>query len=111
MKRLEHYNLKGQIMATQNTQKNAPQQQREQSSPMQCAGDILCDPTETVKEYPVSSALVVFGIGIGAGVLLAKSLFAPEQRPRGYMAQAEATAERYGKQIMDAVRNQLKSLS
>jgi len=99
-------------MVTQNSQKNAPQQRREQSSPMQCAGDILSDPMETVKEYPVSSAVVVFGVGIGAGILLAKSLIAPEQQgPRGYMAQAEATAERYGKQIMDAVRKQLKSLS
>ena len=98
-------------MVTQNAQKDAPQQHREQSSPMQCAGDMLCDPMETVKEYPVTSALIVFGVGIGAGVLLAKSLIAPEQSPRGYMAQAESTAERYGKQIMDAVRNQLKSLS
>ena len=98
-------------MVTQTTQKNAPQQHREQSSPMQCAGDMLCDPMETVKEHPVSSALVIFGVGIGVGVLLAKTLLLPEQRPLGYMAQAEATAERYGKQIMDAVRYQLKSLS
>jgi|GEM_PF-2670269 len=93
-------------MPTQNTQKS-PQQ----SSPLQCASDMLCGPREAVKDYPVSSALVVFGVGIGAGVLLAKSLFAPEQGARGYLAQAESTAERYGKQIMDAVRNQMKSLS
>lgn len=99
-------------MVTQNSQKNAPQQHSEQPSPMQCAGDMFCDPAEAVKEYPVSSALVVFGVGIGVGVLLAKSLIAPEQQgPRSYMAQAEATAERYGKQIMDSVRKQLKSLS
>ena len=98
-------------MVTQNAQKDAPQQHREQSSPMQCAGDMLCDPMETVKEYPVTSSLVAFGVGIGAGILLAKSLFVPEPVPRGYLAQAEMTAERYGRQIMDAVRNQLKSLS
>ena len=50
-------------MVTQNAQKDAPQQHREQSSPMQCAGDMLSDPMETVKEYPVTSALIVFGVG------------------------------------------------
>lgn len=91
----------------QNSSQNSPQNQ----SPMQCASDILCDPREAVKDYPVSSALVVFGVGIGAGVLLAKVLFAPEQGAQGYIAQAESAAERYGKQIMDAVRTQLKSIS
>ena len=78
---------------------------------MQCASDMLCETRDAVQEYPVSSALVVFGVGIGAGVLLAKTLFAPEQGARGYVAQTESVAERYGKQIMDAVRSQMKSLS
>lgn len=98
-------------MPNQPTKKNAPQQSAPEPSGMPCASDMLCDPRETVKDYPVSSALVVFGVGIGAGVLLAKALFSPEPGVQGYVNQAESIAERYGRQIMDAVRSQMKSLS
>jgi hypothetical protein len=39
--------------------------------------EAMMHPTETVKEYPVSSMLVVFGVGIGVGVLLAQTLCDP----------------------------------
>jgi hypothetical protein len=60
----------------------------------------LEEPVALVKEYPFSSMLVLFGVGMGVGVLLSQTLCTPLL----HMAQAEpSVAERLGRQIMSAV--------
>lgn len=57
---------------------------------------------ETVEHYPISSALVVFGVGLGAGVLigaaLADSPVSPVSHNRG-----GSTAEAFGQRVMDGI--------
>ena len=75
------------------------QQARFSSSSMTSA---LSQPTEMVKEYPLSSMLVVFGVGLGVGVLLAQSLGEPVMRA---FAPEPSFMERLGRQMYDAVQN------
>jgi len=58
----------------------------------------LDKPLEMAKEYPVSSMLVVFGVGLGVGVLLSQAI---SQLP--YPAAQPTMSERLTKQIYDAV--------
>lgn len=51
---------------------------------------------EIISDYPISSLMVVFGLGVGLGVLLSQSLVAP-------MLQPQCATERLGKQIYDAI--------
>jgi len=53
---------------------------------------------EMVSEYPISSLMVVFGLGVGLGVLLSQTLVAP-------MMQPQCATERLGNQIYDAIAN------
>ncbi len=57
-------------------------------------------PVEYVKEHPVSSLVVVFGLGLGIGALLSHTLAPPLAR----VFQSDPTmAEKLGRQIYDAV--------
>jgi hypothetical protein len=60
----------------------------------------LDKPIEMAKEYPVSSMLVVFGVGLGVGVLLSQAV---AHLP--YAAAEPTVSERLAKQIYDAVSN------
>lgn len=55
--------------------------------------------TGVVKDYPVSSMLVVFGIGVGLGALIASAIAVPLMKPEPSMA------EKLGTQIYDALAN------
>jgi len=55
---------------------------------------------EMVSEYPISSLLVVFGLGVGLGVLLSETLVAPMMQPKCAMTNM---SERLGHQIYDAI--------
>jgi len=63
--------------------------------------DSLKQPTEMVKEYPVSSVMVAFGIGIGVGVLLGQALAAPLA---SWVEPEPSMAQRVGRQVLEAVR-------
>ncbi len=54
---------------------------------------------QMVGEYPISSMMVVFGLGIGLGVLLGQTLVGPVFQPERTMS------ERLGTQIYDAIAN------
>jgi len=56
-----------------------------------------------VKEYPVSSMLVVFGIGVGVGALIGSTLAAPLIKPEPSMA------EKLGTQIYEALASAIPS--
>jgi hypothetical protein len=61
------------------------------------------EPTQLVHEYPLSSTLVVFGVGLGAGLLLSSILAEPVR----HMTHHETTSERMQRQMLDALRNVL----
>jgi len=53
-------------------------------------------PAEIVKDYPVSSMLVVFGVGLGVGLLLSQALCSSMLEPEPTMS------ERWQRQLMGA---------
>jgi hypothetical protein len=53
-------------------------------------------PAELVKEYPVSSMLIVFSVGLGMGLLLSQALCSPMFEPEPTMT------ERWQRQLMGA---------
>jgi len=60
-------------------------------------------PVELAKEYPLSSMLVVFGVGLGVGVLLSGVLSGPLHQ----MMHHETMTERMGRQVMDYLSSAL----
>lgn len=60
----------------------------------------LEQPTEMVKEHPLSSMLLVFGVGLGVGVLLGQACAGPLM----HLAYHEpTTTEKLGRQVYDAL--------
>ena len=59
---------------------------------------------ETVDNYPLSTALVVFGAGLGAGVLIGCAL-ADSARPHLGLARSRPgnSAEAFGQKVMDNI--------
>ena len=74
---------------------------------MNCESSVnaACSQSATfVKEHPVSSLLMVFGVGLAVGALLSQSLAAPI----AHAFQPSPTfAEKLGRQIYDAVAGSL----
>lgn len=62
--------------------------------------DSLKQPTEMVKEYPVSSVMVAFGVGLGIGLLVGQALAAPLA---SWVEPEPSMAQRVGRQVMDVV--------
>jgi hypothetical protein len=82
-------------MVTQQQRKN--QGQRAMSSTMSSVSDAMSKPTEMVQEYPVSSMLVVFGIGMGIGVALSQALIQAFHEP--------TMSERMTRQLYDGMND------
>jgi len=60
-------------------------------------------PTGLVSDYPLSSVLVIFGIGLGAGVVLGNLLSGPAPSRQSLGQRTEQAAEQLGRQMLDAV--------
>lgn len=60
-------------------------------------------PAGWVADYPMSSALIVFGIGLGAGVALGSLLDGLGTSRPTLGRRAEQTAEQIGRQMRDAL--------
>lgn len=56
-----------------------------------------------VSNYPMPTALVMFGIGIGVGVALGSLIGAQVAPPRSFGQRAELAAEKLGRQVLDAL--------
>lgn len=66
--------------------------------------DAVDKPMELAREYPMSSMLVIFGVGLGVGLVLSQTVAAP----LGYMMQPEPTmTEKIGQRVMEAIRPML----
>jgi len=67
------------------------------------ARDAVSVPDGVVSHYPLSSVLVVFGIGLGVGVVLESFLGGPDTPPPSLGKRTELAAEKLGRQILDAI--------
>jgi hypothetical protein len=56
-----------------------------------------------VSEHPMSSVLVVFGIGLGVGVAIGSMLCSASAPPPSIGQRAELAAEKLGRQMLDAI--------
>jgi hypothetical protein len=60
------------------------------------AGSMMARPQELVSDYPVSSVLLVFGVGLGVGFVLASAICESSMwQPQ------ETTTQRWGRQLHD----------
>ena len=74
--------------------------------------DAVTDAEALVSHYPLSSVLVVFGIGLGIGVALGSILGGPVMPRPSFGQRTEIAAERLGRQVLDAIAGVLpESLS
>lgn len=78
----------------------ATQQEHSSDSIRDKVGEYAMKPVETVKEYPVSSMMVLFGVGIGVGVAVALAM--------SESMREETTSEKWSRQLSEAV-NEIKS--
>ena len=59
---------------------------------------------ETVQQFPFSSVLTAFGIGLGLGVVLGCALAEPQRPSHWY---DNLSAERFGRSMLDSLSNVL----
>jgi len=66
--------------------------------------DAVDKPMELAREYPMSSMLVIFGVGLGVGLVLSQAVAAPLAQ----MMQPEPTmTEKLGQRVFEAIRPML----
>jgi hypothetical protein len=61
-------------------------------------------PKQAVEEYPISSMLVVFGVGLGVGVVLSQALCAPLMRA---FEPEPSFTEKLGRSMYDAMASMM----
>lgn len=61
-------------------------------------------PQQMVREHPLESALVVFGLGVGIGVVIGTALAGSL---REFREPAPSAAQRIGRQVLEAVSQSL----
>ena len=64
---------------------------------MSAVNEAISQPAEMVKEYPMSSMMVVFGVGLGLGVVLSQALLPAFHEP--------TMSERMSRQLHDSMCN------
>jgi len=64
-------------------------------------------PGEFVQEYPASSILVAFGIGLGLGVIVGHSLSDSMTSTGSGRRSVERSMESFGRQVCEALRSSL----
>lgn len=61
------------------------------------------DASGWVSDYPISSVMIVFGVGLGAGVALGNLLSEPLTARPTLGRRTELAAEQVGRQVLDAL--------
>jgi hypothetical protein len=64
---------------------------------MEAMREAASRPTEIVREYPMSSMMLVFGVGLGLGVVLSQAILPSFHEP--------TMSERMGQQLYDSMCN------
>jgi len=64
---------------------------------MEAMREAASRPTEMVREYPMSSMMLVFGVGLGLGVVLSQAILPSFHEP--------TMSERMGQQLYDSMCN------
>lgn len=80
---------------------NGPGQYKSPSE--QGEANVVAKAESCVSDYPVSSVLLVFGIGLGVGVAIASILASSAASPPSFGQRAEIAAEKLGRQMLDAM--------
>ncbi len=73
------------------------QRKRVPERAMKTVSRAMSRPAEMVQEYPMSSMAVVFGVGVGLGVVLSQSILPSFHEP--------TMTERMGRQLYDSMCN------
>jgi len=84
-----------------NTMQNRTQAARSAAS--STFEDWAAAPKELFQEYPMSSTLIAFGLGLGIGVIVGHSVSAALMPERSH----KTTMESLGRQVCDALRTNL----
>jgi len=84
-----------------NTMQNRTQPSRSQTS--STFEDWAATPKELLQEYPMSSTLIAFGLGLGVGVIVGHSVSAALMPERSHRTNMES----FGRQVCDALRTSL----
>jgi len=82
-------------------QKTSSEQNR--TPPGRTAANTVTKPDGVVSDYPLSSVLVVFGIGLGVGVALGSIIAGPVMPHPSFAQRTELAAEKLGRQMLDAI--------
>jgi hypothetical protein len=82
---------------TRRSRNGGSRQATESRGTMGQVGQMMAKPQEVISEYPFSSALLVFGVGLGVGVVLASALC----ETTSHMWQPETTSQRWSRQMSD----------
>jgi hypothetical protein len=84
---------------------------QQQESNMQRVKEAIEQPMEMAREYPMSSMLVVFGVGLGVGVLLSQvACSAMHHEPTFRERLSQQIYDAVNQVIPDSVRGQLNRL-
>jgi hypothetical protein len=93
-------------MVSQRTRRFSEKESRE-GGMMGQMSEAARHPGEVVAHYPISTSLVVFGVGIGVGIVVAQVLCGPIEQ-----AFHEPTrSERWGRSMQDAMHQYMPELS
>lgn len=92
------------------TQQKTNQKQDEHNGLAAQASEMMHQPAEVIKEYPLTSMLVVFGVGVGVGLIVTQAMCESSSSnssnfnryTRGWDSHS---AERIGRQVYDSLAN------
>jgi hypothetical protein len=97
-------------MATQ----QKPKTQEDHNGLAAQASEIMHQPAEMIKEYPLTSMLVVFGVGIGVGLIATQAMCESSSSSSNNFSRYTGgwdsrSAERFGRQVYDSLANMVPS--
>jgi hypothetical protein len=95
------------------TQQQKPKQEDHNGLAAQ-ASEMMHQPAEMIKEYPLTSMLVVFGVGVGVGLIVTQAMCESSSSSSNSFNRYTSgwdsrSAERMGRQIYDSLAHMVPS--